>query len=91
MWEYQWSNFIYNCMSTFLHYIHCKDALLECSAPGGERCESLTWVDEISERDSKLFKENHTFKIIAPSAMVIFATSELPCRIRTASFQLFMC
>ena len=45
--EYQWSNFIYNCMSTFLHYVHCKDALLDCSAPGGERCESLTWVDEI--------------------------------------------
>ena len=39
--------FIYNCMSTFLHYVHCKDALLDCSAPGGERCESLTWVDEI--------------------------------------------
>ena len=34
-------------MNTFLHYIHCKDALLDCSAPGGERCESLTWVDEI--------------------------------------------
>ena len=34
-------------MSTFLHYVHCKDALLDCSAPGGERCESLTWVDEI--------------------------------------------
>ena len=47
--EYQWSNFIYNCMSTFLHYVHCKDALLDCSAPGGERCESLTWVDEIME------------------------------------------
>ena len=45
--EYQWSNFIYNCMSTFLHYVHCKDALLDCSAPGGERCESLTRVDEI--------------------------------------------
>ena len=45
--EYQWSNFIYNCMSTFLHYVHCKDALLDCSAPDGERCESLTWVDEI--------------------------------------------
>ena len=27
--------------------VHCKDALLDCSAPGGERCESLTWVDEI--------------------------------------------
>ena len=47
VWEYQWSNFIYNCMSTFLHFVHCKDALLDCSAPGGERCESLTWVDEI--------------------------------------------
>ena len=47
VWEYQRSNFIYNCMSTFLHYVHCKDALLDCSAPGGERCESLTWVDEI--------------------------------------------
>ena len=45
--EYQWSNFIYNCMSTFLHYVRCKDALLDCSAPGGERCESVTWVDEI--------------------------------------------
>ena len=48
VWKYQWSNFIYNCMSTFLHYVRCKDALLDCSAPGGERCESLTWVDEIS-------------------------------------------
>ena len=47
VWEYQWSNFIYNCMSTFLHYVHCKDALLDCSTPGGERCESLNWVDEI--------------------------------------------
>ena len=49
VWEYQWSNFIYNCMSTFLHYVRCKDALLDCSAPGGERCESLTWVDEIGK------------------------------------------
>ena len=48
VWEYQWSNFIYNCMSTFLHYVHCKDALLDCSSPGGERCESLSWVDEIN-------------------------------------------
>ena len=47
IWEFQWSNFIYNCMSTFLHYVRCKDALLDCSAPGGERCESLTRVDEI--------------------------------------------
>ena len=49
VWEYQWSNFIYNCMSTFLHYVHYKDALLDCSAPGGERCESLTWFDEIKD------------------------------------------
>ena len=48
VWEYQWLNFIYNCMSTFLHYVRCKDALLDCSAPGGERCESLTRVDEIT-------------------------------------------
>ena len=48
IWEYQWSNFIYNCMSTFLHYVRCKDAILDCSAPGGERCESLTRVDEIT-------------------------------------------
>ena len=47
IWEYQWSNFIYNCMSTFLHYVRCKDALLDCSTPGGERCKSLTRVDEI--------------------------------------------
>ena len=47
VWEYQWSNFIYNCMKSFLHYVRCKDAPLDCSAPGGERCESLTWVDEI--------------------------------------------
>ena len=52
VWEYQWSNFIYNCMSTFLHYVHCKDALLDCSAPGGERCELLTWVDEIRTKVS---------------------------------------
>ena len=49
VWEYQWSNFIYNCMSTFLHYVYCKDALLDCSTPGGERCESLTGVDEIRQ------------------------------------------
>ena len=48
VWKYQWSNFIYKCMSTFLHNVRCKDALLDCSAPGGERCESLTWVDEIA-------------------------------------------
>ena len=54
VWEYQWSNFIYNCMSTFLHYVHCKDALLDCSAPGGERCESLTWVDVIAVEQSFL-------------------------------------
>ena len=53
VWEYQWSNFIYNCMSTFLHFVRCKDALLDCSAPGGERCESLTWVDEIELKKKK--------------------------------------
>ena len=52
--KYQWSNFIYNCLSTFLHYVCCKDALLDCSAPGGERCESLTRVDEISCSLSKV-------------------------------------
>ena len=40
-------------MRTFLHYVHCKDALLDCSAPGGERCESLTWVDEINTNKHK--------------------------------------
>ena len=55
VWEYQWSNFIYNCMSIFLHYVRCKDALLDCSAPGGERCESLTWVDEIDIPGSVFF------------------------------------
>ena len=54
VWEYQRSNLIYNCMSTVLHYVYCKDALLDCSAPGGERCESLTWVDEIGTNELKL-------------------------------------
>ena len=48
VWEYQWSNFIYNCMSTFHHYVRCKDDPLICSTPGGEKCESLTGVDEIA-------------------------------------------
>ena len=64
VWEYQWSNFIFNCMSTFLHYVHCKDALLDCSTPGGERCESLTWVDEIGPLGtnfSEILPEIHTF------------------------------
>ena len=75
VWEYQWSNFIYNCMSTFLHYVHCKDALLDCSAPGGERCESLTWVDEIQTSESYqlthlgskfgIFQENYVYIMIA--------------------------
>ena len=56
-WEYQWSNFIYNCMSTFLHYVQCKDALLDCSASGGERCESLTWVDEITDPCLKILPQ----------------------------------
>ena len=66
VWEYQWSNFIYNCMSTFLHYVRCKDALLDCSAPGGERCESLTWVDEI-HRSHSLHKH--------PAFFVLFVVS----------------
>ena len=61
VWEYQWSNFIYNCMSTFLHYVHYKDALLDCSAPGGERCESLTRVDEIMDPDKQAEKQNWCF------------------------------
>ena len=40
-------------MSTVLHYVRCKDALLDCSAPGGERCESLTWVDEIAGTEAE--------------------------------------
>ena len=48
VWEYKWSNFIYNCMSTLFHYFHCKDTLLDCSVPGGERCESLNPVDQPS-------------------------------------------
>ena len=61
VWGYQWSNFIYNCMSTFPHYVHCKDALLDCSAPDGERWESLTRVDEILNLTSgfnRLGKDN---------------------------------
>ena len=61
VWEYQWSNFIYNCMSTFLHYVHCKDALLDCSAPDGERCESLTWVDEIQLCGGQFVTANHIY------------------------------
>ena len=77
VWEYQWSNFIYNCMSTFLHYVHCKDALLDCSAPSGERCESLTWVDEIEivlveEKGPSIFIAFQLFWIVAstPTAML---------------------
>ena len=61
VWEYQWSNFIYNCMSTFLHYVHCKDALFDCSAPGGERCESLTWVDEITSLFTNRYQRRKDF------------------------------
>ena len=39
----------------YLHYVHCKDALLNCSAPGGERCESLTWVDEIGNNTALVY------------------------------------
>ena len=57
---------MYNCMRSFLHYVHCKDTLLDCSAPGGERCESLTWVDEIGE-NINIYREHildkvYTFK-----------------------------
>ena len=65
VWEYQWSNFIYNCMSTFLHYVHCKDALLDCSAPGGERCESLTWVDEIPAHKHNTVVNNPQWQTLA--------------------------
>ena len=68
VWEYQWSNFIYNCMSTFLHYVHRKDALLDCSAPGGERCESLTWVDEITSTS------NAALPLFATRSGVLFLT-----------------
>ena len=59
---------IYNCMSTFLHYVHCKDALLDCSAPGGERCESLTWVDEITSTS------NAALPLFATRSGVLFLT-----------------
>ena len=59
VWEYQWSNFIHNWMSTFIHYVRCKDALLDCSAPGGERCESLTGVDEIMHTNVYPFMKIH--------------------------------
>ena len=59
VWEYQWSNFIYNCMSTFLHYVRCKDAPLDCSTPGGEKCESLTGVDEIIRTQGSEFFIQH--------------------------------
>ena len=62
--EYQWSNFIYNCLSTFLHYVRCKDALLDRSAPGGERCESLTWVDEIIPHFNEVEKGVNWFQLV---------------------------
>ena len=62
-------------MSTFLHYVHCKDALLDCSAPGGERCESLTWVDEIncswSKAPSKAAKNNGLIVLITAQLGVV--------------------
>ena len=70
VWEYQWSNFIYNCMSTFLHYVRCKDALLDCSAPGGERCESLTWVDEIISKEMPCNLEKYQF--FTCSAIILY-------------------
>ena len=66
VWEYQWSNFIYNCLSTFLHYVRCKDALLDCSAPGCERCESLTRVDEIKQYPLQPSKTLTHCDLVAP-------------------------
>ena len=43
VWEYQWSNFIYNCMSTFLHYVRCKDALLDCPWRWKVQITNLGW------------------------------------------------
>ena len=71
VWEYQWSNFIYNCMSTFLHYVHCKDALLDCSAPGGERCESLTWVDEIQKRSCFWYRKLYACNLLTRGLNVV--------------------
>ena len=80
VWEYQWSNFIYNCMSTFLHYVRCKDALLDCSAPGGERCESLTWVDEIGHAkwDSTLHEINLLHVLCGPHWGVVISHALVP-------------
>ena len=73
VWEYQWSNFIYNSMSNFLHYVRCKDALLDCSAPGGERCESLTWVDEISTSRCDVINIKNTFSEIISNDLSLSA------------------
>ena len=69
VWEYQWSNFIYNCLSIFLHYLRCKDAPLDCSAPGGEKCESLTRVDEIL---SSPFRKMHLELSSAKMAAILY-------------------
>ena len=76
IWEYQWSNFIYNCMSTFLHYVRCKDALLDCSAPGGERCEWLTGVDEIDSNDGLAHVPTQTITWIMPYFVSIRAQEQ---------------
>ena len=74
VWEYQWSNFIYNCMSTFLHYVHCKDALLDCSAHGGERCESLTWVDKITRTNDESVVWRYTASLADKSLKLCIQT-----------------
>ena len=61
-WEYQWSNLIYNCMSTWVQYVRCKDALLDCSAPGGERCESLTWKAKSRQTTHTQIRRNQNSK-----------------------------
>ena len=94
VWEYQWSNFIYNCMSTFLHYVHCKDALLDCSAPDGERCESLTWVDEIQLCGGQFVTANHIYiyihiKNVGYTPTTVYLTSEPTVVVGIQIYQVF--
>ena len=79
VWEYQWSNFIYNYMSTFLHYVHCKDALLDCSATGGERCESLTWVDEIGVPDTAILLFHKLYSVHRQSRHIVSWHTRIDC------------
>ena len=67
-------------MSTFRHYVRCKDALLDCSAPGGEWCESLTWVDEIQwniEQNSNIFIHENAFDNIVLKITAIFFSASM--------------